>query len=251
MNLIIAVASMAQDRLIGFMESLAQCQFRCLSTKFLVMGTGEEVKLNYLNESVYYLMPVLKQLEKKPRLYGEIIKEKINFIKEFADDDSIVVMIDDDYDVNHYFSQVAMKVFSENEHVDYISLLKASNVYVKDPIKMSGFLWYHWHSCMGGSVIVRWKNFKNDIEEFFEKYGTNHMWDQIYWDFLTEKHKRNEHIYTLYNFSLVQHCNMISHYSKNRGNDNHVYGMNYDPRMNPFKVLNISEIRSDFTCGYK
>lgn len=237
----ICVASMSNERLNLFLRSLSQCYLKGART--IIIGTGESLAINTLNEDVHLINPMLIQEENKRRWYAEIIKMKIEVL-QMANDYDFVVLPDDDVVFNPFAFKVAKKIFEENENVNYLSLLHGPGVICDNPIKMSGFDFYHAHSCMGNSLICRWPVFRDDCLEFFEKHGTDNMFDQLFFQFLDERDGTDKHVYTIYGISLAQHCNLISHYIEDRNNDpkQHMAGINFEPLGNPFLLWQVEEI---------
>jgi len=90
--------------------------------------------------------------------------------------------MDDDYFLNQYTYKVMKRVFAENEEVNYLSLLRGPGLAPTEEeiINLSGFNFMKTFSCLGGSLIVRWKVFKEHFKEFLEIHGTENMFDQIF-----------------------------------------------------------------------
>lgn len=242
MNIVVSVSSKNQERLQGFLDDIGGCHFD-QGDKILVVKTGEGLEIPY----TYVGNAKIERRQGKvgKRLYADIIKERNEFLQEIANEDTIIVNTDDDYSFNPYAFRVIKKVFLENPKVNYISLLKGglpTPLTIK-PVIMSGFTFFKVNSCMGGSIIAKWSIFKEDVDQYIEKYNSDNMFDIGFFNFINNKYGEDS-VYMLFNFSLVQHCNLISSYLESkdeRGKLAHMYGEHFDPRMNPFDVLDIQE----------
>jgi hypothetical protein len=236
MNLIICVATMSQERMEDFLKGVAKDTF--YNNRVIVIGTGEPLEHDPYGDAYYDLNPWIVQLDNIPRQYALVMKEKVKALTPFCNDETIVVLPDDDYDFNPYATSVIRKVFAENPEVDYLSLLHSPSIPDGD-VYLSGLQFFRVGSCMGGSMIARWKVFKNHAESFFKKFGTDNMFDQLFWIYLRDELKIKDPVYTLTNpCSLVQHCNLGSEYRNSKmGGEWHHYAVNFDSRSNPFKLI--------------
>ena len=242
MKITICVASKSNDRLDGFLKYLSLCHLK--GAKLLILGTGEELYINSLAEHIQIVNPIVTQIENEPMWYARVMKEKLNLLKNSGDHD-IVFLTDDDYMFNPWAISVAKKIFMENEEVDYLSLLSGPGLIPTEDeiINLSGFNFMKVHSCMGGSVIARWNTFLIDMESFFAKNDIDNQWDQLFWQFLDIQNGTNKHVYTILDISLMQHCNLISHFVHQKENVRvHMRGVDFEPLGNPYLIYEVSEI---------
>jgi hypothetical protein len=228
MKVVMCVATMTQNRAIEFMEGARKVYGDFL---VVVVGTGEDLMNLTFTMRHETTTATCVQLENKPRQYAEVMLEKFRAVTPHCDDDTIVIMIDDDYSVNPFAIEFIDKIFSENPRVDYMSVLRGSGLIEANIEMLSGLPFMRCHSMMGGSMIVRWSTFKSHAQTFFDQHGIWSMFDVPYWSHLGKHYGINDVVYTLMGpCSLMQHCNLGSNY---RGKEEgHAYGEFYDSRIN-------------------
>lgn len=252
---IVCVASYGRhNRLVNFLRMLADCELHFPMLSVIVLNTGD-VPLplfEYCGERVKLLHIVPINVTPAPRQYAAVMYEKVRAVAPFATDDMIFINADPDYHYNPHIFRLMREIFVERPEIDYLSFLNAGGVCPDTIINRLQFA--RARSCMGGSMIVRWKNFYPVVGEFFKQYevtetisGDAGQFDNLFWDFLSEKTGSENNVYTLVdNFSLVQHCNVISEYLGTKGDkgvDSHMYAVNYDPRIDPFEIRKHREVR--------
>lgn len=241
MNVITCIASATKERMGIAMNQLSGL-VRHDDDKFLMIE-------NYQDDGSHVVVPgnrvpfVFRRGDATPRRpYTMIIKDKFDFVSEYATDDSVVCLYDDDYAYNPYALEAARVLFEENPEVNYASFLRGAGLQGEDET-LSGWKFIRWSSCMGGSTIVRWSVFKQHAAAFFESCGLVGYFDapvrikgvfgQSYWVFLQQKYGLTRQVYTLaWPFSLVQHCQFGSMYGHDK--DGHTYAVDYDPLANIF-----------------
>jgi hypothetical protein len=226
-NVILCVASISSDRIEDFLQGMETIIRTSNQDKIIVVGLGEPLESYHLD--VCHVADIYKQLDNRPRPYAEVMYEKITTMAPFCNEETVAFLIDDDYIMNPNAFRVAKKIFFENPEVNYVSLLKGPGVQPEEIVKLSGIPFFRSHSCMGGSMTIRWKTFLPMVQRFFEKCGMNNQFDQIFWDFIEEETGEKDQVYTIWNCSLIQHCDLGSHYDNDSG---HMYGEAYDPRIN-------------------
>jgi hypothetical protein len=228
MKVVMCVATMTQNRAIEFMEG-AEKVFG--DFKVVVVGTGDALDAPLLQDAYDIMRAEVVQLENRPRQYAEVMLEKFRAVMPHCDDDTIVIMTDDDYIFHPCLVEFVDKIFSENTRVDYVSVLRGSGLVEANIEMLSGFPFMRCHSMMGGSMIVRWSAFRGHAQTFFDQHGIWSMFDVPYWSHLSKHYGINDVVYTLMRpCSLMQHCNLGSNY---RGKEEgHTYGEFYDSRMN-------------------
>jgi hypothetical protein len=205
--------------------------------KPIVVDTND-VFNEILRPDTFHLVKVPPRL----RNYASVMYARIQAAEHYCDNNTILCNFDDDYILNPHVIDFAQRVFDENEEIDHLSLLRGPNVpdMGERIYSWKGFNFIKWPSCMGGSLMVRWKKFYPLVSEYFEKYlvsledsGRGGMFDQSYFKFLSEKFGHNWHVYTLLNYSLVQHCDYGSIY----GHNGHMYAERFDPIVDPLEKL--------------
>jgi hypothetical protein len=226
MNIVLTVASISSDRIEDFLQGLENIRRTSSEDRIIVVGLGEPLESYHLD--LMHIADVHKQLDNRPRPYAEVMYEKIITMASYCGEETVAFLIDDDYVLNPNAFGVAKKIFFENPEVNYASLLRGPGVQPEEIVKLSGIPFFRNHSCMGGSMIVRWKSFFMTVNSFFREKGTGGMFDQEYWDYLEETTGEKDQIYTIWPCSLVQHCDLGSHYDNSSG---HMYGGAYDPRI--------------------
>lgn len=193
-----------------------------------IIGTGKH-SLNVIELNIPHAVSPVQQ-----------IKYRIDAAKEICDDDTIYFNFDDDYVFNPHWRCVANDVMMENQHVHYITLIKlipqtglVAADYIKDKVKICGFNFARVKSALGGSFGARWKFFKHHIEEFIASVDERNSFDVDFWKFARKYFNSPYYIYMLNDFSLYQHCNLVSQYGHHWP---HTYGDSFDPVVNPYKV---------------
>jgi hypothetical protein len=175
--------------------------------------------------------------------YGEIIHAKVNLLRslfeeDLVDNQSIYWNTDDDYVFNPQWYAFSKFVFMNHNEIDYFSPLKEYDTRDKNKENLHGFNFVKSKSCMGGSFGTRLSSFYPVVIEFFSNYGIYNMFDQDFWKFLAGKTGKEENIYMTSDFSLVQHCNLGSHYLHTKKSKlDHMYGIGFDPLINPIKLI--------------
>jgi hypothetical protein len=230
MNVVLCVASISSEKIDGFLSGIRDLRRNSNEDKVIVVGLGEPLESYYLEES--QVVDIYKQLDNRRRPYAEVIWEKIITMAPFCREETVAFLIDDDYAVNPNIFRVAKKIFFENPQVNYLSLLKGPGVIPDEMIQLSGIPFFRHHSCMGGSLIIRWKVAFPVIQKFLIKCSLTGGFDQEFWDYLEEITEEKNHVYTIWPYSLMQHCDLGSSYPEN--SSWHMYGESYDPRVNPF-----------------
>jgi hypothetical protein len=226
MNIILCVASISSDRIEDFLQGMETIIRTSNEDKLIVVGLGEPLESYHLD--VCHVADFYKQLDNRPRPYAEVMYEKIITMAPFCGEETIAFLIDDDYVMNPNSFRVAKKIFFENPEVNYASFLRGPGMQPEEIVKLSSVPFFRTHSCMGGSMIVRWKSFFMTVNSFFRERGTGGMFDQEFWDYLEEATGEKDQVYTIWNCSLAQHCDLGSHYDNDSG---HMYGEAYDPRI--------------------
>ena len=228
MKIVVSVASRDQNRLNGFLENLSQCRFTN-NAQAMVLITGGDVRIDRKGWKAFIASKTISDVK---RHYAAVIYEKFQMVKAIMQEDDIWIATDDDYQWNPHVMPFVERVMGDNPNVDYLCLLRGPGVTNIEQVALCGVPFFRHSSMMGGSVIARWKNFMPMMDGFFEEYGLEGMWDTDYWAYLQRKTGETHHIYTLVYFSLMQQCNLGSHYQKSMGE--HMYAENFDGRMNPF-----------------
>lgn len=239
MNVMVCVATTNSDHLREFLDNLNECaEYLCVE---LFVIENCDTLLSYHPGRWPNLTGMRWKVgSSKKRPYAQIMKEKIEFVSEVANDDSIIWFADVDYYCNPQALKAMETILEENREVDYLSLLRGPNTPEGD-IKMSGWKFFRWPSMMGGSMMVRWSTFKNHAKRFFELYGTNGMFDQEFWSFLREEYHLDHQVYTIsWPCSLLQHCRLGSVYGHDQGKMGHLHSINFDPRCNFFSFWLLS-----------
>jgi hypothetical protein len=230
MDIIVCTASKNQGRLDGFMEEVNLSLFPFENLKIVVVDTIGNMKVE-TDSNCYRIVPDKLGDFFEP---STVMSKKFDAVDGMADDKSIVMMLDDDYSINPHALALSQQIMEENNEVNYLSLLRGPGVVNPDIINLSGWDFFQWPSCMGGSVIMRWSICRAHMQSFFfQKRGE--AWDSVYWRFLASEFGIIKPVYTLADFSLMQHCNLVSSYVGRRGGlFDHMYGINFDPRLDPF-----------------
>lgn len=242
MSLVICVASnRANERFDRMVTEINQCIYEKLFLTILV-NTGEPYKKFFLGPDNFKI----REVRNMPRLYASVMYEKIQTVREYCDDETILISLDDDYSLNPYALQFIETVMTENPEINYLSCLRGPGVMVeeKDTLEVNGFRMFRHFSCMGGSLCVRWKTFQPMIDVFFQEHnvsgedsGTAGMWDWCYWEWLSRQTGEKNNVYTTLDFSLYQHCLLGSAYQREKMNKWEIMrGENFDPVMNPFEI---------------
>lgn len=233
---VIAVATNSSKRFMSFINSLNNTVDK--EELFLVIidttvnGLSERekntIKLNYL----YQHVPVKERLP-----YAQVMKLKVDAVQQFCKGTKFYWNTDDDYVFNpRWFSVI--KLLLSHEEIDYLSLLKIVKTIEEPPKLYSQFSLLRACSCMGGAFGARVNSFFPVIERYFKMYGTNNMFDQKFWELLQEFTGRKDNIFILDNFSLIQHCNLVSSYLNQKGSRlEHQYGLDFEPVGDPFNLI--------------
>ncbi len=245
MNIVLCVANYNSiERLYGLLRSVYRCN-KPEDFKTIIINTGNkfsEEEKRYITNCSYIS---LIEVESKKRFYSSVMLLKVNNSAPFCNDETIFFNTDDDYSFNEHTFEFAKKVFEENNFVNYLSFLRGPGVELNENelVTLSGQYFYKSSSAMGGAMIIRWKVFYPLAMEFFketemteENPGNAHHFDVPFWHYLKEK--TGDCVYTIYPYSLMQHCNLVSNYLDEKGKlgkMNHMHAINYDPRFNPFE----------------
>jgi len=250
MNVAICVATMNLDRLDRFIDGIPN-EFFGLGGKIIVVITNNYDSswysyMNYLSVNSDVVHTIIA--EQMPRLYSSVMKLKVDSCSSLLEEDTCVFMADDDYMFNKHCFEFASKIMETYPQVDYLSFTKGPGV-IRDEQRVENFLGIDFQrliSTLGGAVIARWKTYKKHMEEYFQTYkvtdndpGGAGMYDWHYFDtFLNTKYNgRKDNVYTILNPSLMQHCNLISHFMHTRrGPMDHMYAENFDPLINPLEI---------------
>jgi hypothetical protein len=171
---------------------------------------------------------------------AEQMKLRMEALSSVCNDDDMLCNFDDDYQFNPHWLNFADFIMSENPGIQYLTLLKMimgnGMVYpgwAMEPFKLSGFNFSRVKSALGGSFITRWGIYKDHMERFFNEYKGDE-YDGPFWDVVDAALGMSHNIYMSYDFSLFQHCNMISQYGHHNP---HSYATDYDPIVNPWSIL--------------
>jgi hypothetical protein len=172
-----------------------------------------------------------------------LIRHKI--MRELVMKNDIVCTFDDDYALNPYALKFINMIYEENVQVDFLSVMKPNQNYPASYLtKLSGFLFWVTESCIGGATTYRWKEFRKYADDYFEYYettpegsGFKESFDQTFFPYIAERIGK-PFFYHLMDFGLVQHCNYLSYWFKQRGGTarSHAYGDRFDPFINPFEL---------------
>jgi hypothetical protein len=245
MRIILSVAFYEDvQRAKNFVESVSRTKnLDNVSFVFLMTG-GNETSVRISSELLKLPRKYIKRIEGRKRLYSQIMFNKFHFASEVCQDDDVYWNADDDYVFNPYWADFVIKLFSENPEIQYLSLLKEKFFYEKVNIK-SGFSMGIQPTCMGGALGIRWSTFKEHMSEWLtahqvsdESPGYGGMFDVEYWPWLHKKMGTRDVVYAPSDFSLIQHCNLVSNYLETKANRvSHMYATNFDPCCNPFNLL--------------
>jgi hypothetical protein len=248
LKVIICIAYYNKDRLPLLLKNIDDCSL--LSDDILVLvdtNSKSENVISGYNNIKYFV----KRISGGKRKYASVMYEKIRTCRELVNnfDNTIFVNLDDDVFLNQSYFKFLKRIYEENESVDYVSLLRGPGVIVdeKNEANLSGFRFFRHHSCMGNSLTARWSVFKEDVLGFFEYFnvsgedaGRGGMFDQIFFNYLSSVKNKEKVVYTIRDFSLMQHCNLGSVYADERKDKlSHMYAINFDPRMNPFQFAGV------------
>jgi hypothetical protein len=238
-----------EDRIRGLLiEELDRC-YEAEYVGVLIVNTGLPFQLDLKKLPSQKLQYVsVKNCDDRSRLSTSIMWEKINAVREFCDDDTILMNVDDDLAFNPYIFQFLKYIFETCPDVNYFSPILYPGVTPKTRIgvNLAGFDCCLTDTALGGALIARWSSFYPTITKYFKDHnisgrsaGTgNTTFDQEFFRFLAMETGQLYNVYAMLHFSLVQHCNLISTvYDKKKGViDGHMYGCCYDPRINPFTI---------------
>lgn len=235
-NFVVTVATNSNQRFMSFINSLnntinkEKLLLVVIDTTINGLNKYEKnaIKLNYL----YNHIPSEKRLP-----YAQIMKLKIDTVKLLCKEATFYWNTDDDYVFNPYWFLV-IKSLLLHEEIKYLSLLKITRTIEELPELYSKFSLLRAYSCMGGAFGARINSFFPIIEHYFDIYGTENMFDQEFWKFLSEFTGRKDNIFILDNFSLIQHCNLVSSYLDQKNSRlEHQYGLDFEPVGNPFNLI--------------
>jgi hypothetical protein len=168
------------------------------------------------------------------------MKLRMDVMNNVCDFNTILCNFDDDYQFNPHWLNFSRKIFESDPTIHYLTLLKllpgcgmTHNDHVGDRFKSCNFNFAWVKSAMGGSFMVRWIVFKKHMDMFFERYGFDGQYDGDFWNIINESYQKPYNVCMLMDFSLYQHCNLISQYGHHWP---HTYGADFDPIVNPFEV---------------
>lgn len=249
MKIVICVASYTHDRLLNFLDTIYS-SISGSDDVLLIIETGDP----YLNLEGICAgkrpRTYIYEIERKERTFTQVTYEMIEIASMICDDNTIFMILDNDYHINPHALNFARLIMGENPEVNFLSLLRGpgTNIEKQNLITLSGFNFFKWDTCMGGSSIFRWKEVCPLLKKFFEMTGiskenTGESWafDIDFYGFIKKEIQDPLPIYTTYDFSLVQHCNLVSGVLNTRaGIYDHLYAMNYDPRCDPFEFRKYS-----------
>jgi hypothetical protein len=236
-NFVVSVATNSPTRIKSFIDSINKTIDK--EELFLVITDTSLVGLHQeLLETIEVDYHYTHYLQTDVIPYAEIMRLKLENTKSFCDDNTLYCNVDDDYVFNPYWYQVAKTIFNGHSEISYLSLLKVSRTQEESLQARSGFNLIRAYSCMGGAFCTRYKDFYPVITVYFEEFGTNNMFDQGYWVFLGKLLGRQDNIFILQDFSLIQQCNLISTYLNQKGSKKeHQYGIDFEPVGNPFVIV--------------
>lgn len=269
MNLVIGTSCYSpreRERMPDFLDSLSRAVRKYgRKTTIVIVLNGEEkdvtrYKIDMLIEKYFYDMEFLEfdiraiAYEGK-LLYSSVMYNRVSIAREHCDEDSFYWNADNDYVFNPYCFSLTHKIFEENKHVHYVSMLKP--VIPVDMqykiVNLSGVEFIPVPSMLGGAFAARWNVFKAHTDAYSQidratsiKPGKQDtMFDKGFFQFVCQKQMGTmELVYSLHRVSLVQHCNRTSSYLDAKHEQSmfeHAYGMNFDPLVNPFKLFGIGE----------
>lgn len=234
---VVSVATNSPYRISSFIKSINQTfdidNLFVVITDTSTEGIAPELLVTLKTEYYYKHYPQTEVV-----LYAEIMRLKLEISKPYCDDSTIYCNFDDDYVFNPYWYQVAKTLYANHSEISYLSLLKVCRTKEEILNVFSGFSLIQAYSCMGGAFGVRYKDFYPVITDYFQEYGSDNMFDQNYWIFLGQIVGRQDNIYIIQDFSLIQHCNLISTYLNQKGSKReHQYGIDFEPTGNPFIIV--------------
>lgn len=236
-NFVVSVATNSSFRLTSFIDSINKTIDN--DKLFLVIT---DTSLEGISPELLDTITINYHYKHYPQtevvLYAEVMRLKLENSKQFCDDTTIYWNADDDYVFNPYWYQVANTLFSNHEEINYLSLLKVNRTIEEFPKTYSSFRLIKAYSCMGGAFGARYGAFYPVISDYFYQYGTENMFDQSFWVFLGQQVGRQDLIYVIQDFSLIQQCNLISTYLNQKGSKKeHQYGIDFEPIGNPFNIV--------------
>lgn len=233
---VIGVATNSSERFTSFIRSLNQTlnkeEILLVIVDTTIHGLSEQnrnaIKLSY----VYRHFPAEERMP-----YAEVMKLKVDTVQYICPEAKFYWNSDDDYIFNPYW-YLTVKTLLEHSEIDYLSLLKIARTIEEAPENYSSFSLLRACSCMGGAFGVRTDAFFPVVNAYFNHYGIKNMFDQSFWEFLFEFTGRKDNVFILDNFSLIQHCNLISSYLDQKGSRReHQYGLDFEPIGNPFNIV--------------
>jgi hypothetical protein len=188
----------------------------------------------------------------KRRQYSSVMVDRIFAIQRYTknNEDVLIFNIDDDYSVNTQVFSFARKLFENYSEIWMASMLKHPGSSSSPRFKMLGHEFCQRASCMGGSLIFRWSKFIPLFNEFVETHhvtsetsGEGGMFDTEFFHFLQTKGIK-EPVTMIQDYSLVQHCNLGSHYIEQKGDLGiraHMYGEDFDPYVSPWNRVELDK----------
>ena len=176
---------------------------------------------------------------RNPRWGNELELARFQVVSQYCDDDTFYWNADDDYYYNPHWLSFLKTVVEENPRVDYLTLLKWDAWDWRDfhnDYWLSGWRFQKVGLHMWGSFGMRWQAARPKLEKYFKDAGTDGAEFDV--DFCCMLREEDSNfLYMPRDFSLVQHCNLISTVANQRGGAlNHQYGEDFDPLMDPFKM---------------
>lgn len=222
--------------------------------RYLLVNTGDP--LTSRTKTLRKMLGAKEEIivPNRRRAARDVVYVRFQVARRIVEKESTVLINwDTDYVVNPHALAFTEEVFRDNADIQVASLLKPAGSYPHLlRLKKSGFWWLLADSCMGGSSIYRFAWAAKWLLLFFASYKTNGIntphgkgvgsFDQRIWPFVTAQTGRPVQIFHLWDFSLVQHCNFISHYVGERKDAlHHTWGDCYDPCLNPFEIRKAME----------
>lgn len=238
---IIGVATNSNERFNSFVKSLNQTinkeEILLVIVDTTIHGLSERERNVIRLDYAYRHCPAEERLP-----YAEVMKLKVETVKHLCQEAKFYWNSDDDYIFNPYWYLV-IKTLLEHSEIDYLSLLKIVRTIEEAPKDYSSFSLLRAYSCMGGAFGARIDAFFPVVNAYFDCYGIKNMFDQAFWGFLFEFTGRKDNVFTLNDFSLIQHCNLISSYLDQKGSKReHQYGIDFEPAGNPFNIVSDSKV---------
>jgi hypothetical protein len=171
----------------------------------------------------------------KAQCYKDVVKDKIISSMPFIDYHTIYWNTDDDYVFNPYVIEWIQTIFRENPDVAFLSPLRGPFPEPGHYAVRSGFRFTKWKSTMGGSICARASVFIQNALEYIERPDSDPMFDQGFWDYIEVKYDLPNLVFTPLDFSLVQHVNFGSRYSR----VGHMSAVNFIKEENPWNYARV------------